>query len=253
MILRTEAVVLDTLRYGETSLIVGLFTRTQGRVSVLAKGVRGPKSRLSGVLQAGNCIEVVYGYKGGRSLQTLREAAFTFRFDPVRDELRRRMVRMRMLELVRALLPEGQAHPEVFDVLTHTLIAANVTEGDPRAALAFFGMRLAGLMGFGPRFTRDAVNAITERGVLHLSDGTITPFAEDSTAIPTSRLRLRAFATFTRTDLETALRVHLEEDDMHAVLALVERYLGYHTQDAYPKRSDEVREMLMQYGNLPEA
>lgn len=250
MILRTEAVVLDTLRYGETSLIVGVFTRTHGRVSVLAKGARGPKSRLSGVLQAGNCIEVVYGYKPGRSLQTLREAAFTFRFDPVQEDLTRVVVRMRMLELVRALLPEGQAHTEVFDVLTHTLVAANVTEGDPRTALAFFGMRLATLLGFGPRFTREAVDAITDRGVLHLSDGTITPFSENATAVPTSRLRLRAFAVFARTDLETALRVHLEEDDMRAVLALVERYVAFHTQDAYPKRSDAVREALTAYGNL---
>lgn len=251
MILRTEAVVLDTLRYGETSLIVGLFTRTHGRVSVLAKGARGAKSRLSGVLQAGNCIEVVYGFKAGRSLQTLREASFTFRFDPVQEDLMRMMVRMRMLELVRALLPDGQAHPDVFDVLTHTLIAANITDGDPRTALAFFGMRLATFLGFGPRFTRDAVDAIKDRGVLHLSDGTIAHFSENASAVPTSRTRLRAFAVFTRTDLETALRVQLQEEDLRAVLALVERYLAYHTQDAYPKRSEEVREALMVYGNTP--
>ncbi|MEL7362835.1 MAG: recombination protein O N-terminal domain-containing protein, partial [Bacteroidota bacterium] len=45
MIVRTDAVVLRTLDYGETSQIVALFAREHGLLSVIAKGSRRPKSR----------------------------------------------------------------------------------------------------------------------------------------------------------------------------------------------------------------
>ncbi|HIC27439.1 MAG TPA: DNA repair protein RecO, partial [Gammaproteobacteria bacterium] len=40
------SVVLHTRPYKETSLIVDLFTRNHGRVSVIAKGAQRPKSKI---------------------------------------------------------------------------------------------------------------------------------------------------------------------------------------------------------------
>jgi len=47
------AYVLHTYAYKETSLIVEAFTRAYGRVALLARGARRPRSAMRGVLLAG--------------------------------------------------------------------------------------------------------------------------------------------------------------------------------------------------------
>src|SRR5436309_345529 len=48
---KTEALVLRSLRYGEADRILHLYTPTRGRVSAIAKGVRRTKSRFGGRLE----------------------------------------------------------------------------------------------------------------------------------------------------------------------------------------------------------
>ena len=45
---RAEAIVLKTIDFGETDRILTLLTRHFGKVSVVAKGIRKPTSRLAG-------------------------------------------------------------------------------------------------------------------------------------------------------------------------------------------------------------
>ena len=48
---KTEAVVLRTMRYGEADRILHLYTPAPGRVSAIAKGVRRARSRFGGRLE----------------------------------------------------------------------------------------------------------------------------------------------------------------------------------------------------------
>src|SRR5579862_7104801 len=49
--LLARAYILHTLPYRDTSRILEVFTREQGRVSMFVRGVRGPKARLASLLQ----------------------------------------------------------------------------------------------------------------------------------------------------------------------------------------------------------
>jgi DNA repair protein RecO (recombination protein O) len=69
----TPAVILHTLRYGETSKIVRLLTRDVGPVSAMAKGALRPKSRFGGRLQLLSDGVAQLFVKPGRDLQTLSE------------------------------------------------------------------------------------------------------------------------------------------------------------------------------------
>ncbi len=46
--LKTEAVVLRSIRYGEADRILHLYSKTRGRIGAIAKGARKPKSRFGG-------------------------------------------------------------------------------------------------------------------------------------------------------------------------------------------------------------
>lgn len=72
---KTNAIVLRVGKYSETSLIAALLTAAQGRVSVLAKGARRPKSEFFGMLDVYQELEVIYSPRGGSALGLLLEAS----------------------------------------------------------------------------------------------------------------------------------------------------------------------------------
>ena len=58
-VVHTEAIVLRTIDYSETSRIVTLFTRELGKTGIMAKGARAAKSRFGSTLQPMNRIAAV--------------------------------------------------------------------------------------------------------------------------------------------------------------------------------------------------
>src|SRR5205823_5232139 len=65
--------VLHTYPYKETSLIVEAFTRGHGRVALLARGARRPRSAMRGVLLSFHPLRL--GWSGSAELSNLRAAA----------------------------------------------------------------------------------------------------------------------------------------------------------------------------------
>ena len=57
MLQKCEGIVLRTTDYGETNKIVTLYTREWGKIGVMARGAKKPKSRLSAITQP-----FTYGY-----------------------------------------------------------------------------------------------------------------------------------------------------------------------------------------------
>ena len=67
-IVHSDAIVLRSIDYGETSRIVTLFTRERGKIGVMAKGARANRSRFGSTLEPLSHINVVLYYKPGRDL-----------------------------------------------------------------------------------------------------------------------------------------------------------------------------------------
>ncbi len=246
MIVRTDAVVLRTLEYSETSLIVTLFTRRHGQVTVMAKGARRPKSRFGSALQPMAYVQVVYYYKPGRGLQTLKESAHVQVLHRLGADIEKITVGLRLVELVRALTGDQEENPLLFTLLVQALL--RLDEATERAAnvLPSFQLRLAAVLGFSPDIEREAVLALPEAGgVLALDTGAVLPpEAAPQAGVRAGRQALRAFAVFARADLDTALRMDLGGDLRAEVNRLVDAYLRYHVEDAYPDRVRKVAGQL---------
>ncbi|MBI4726522.1 DNA repair protein RecO [candidate division TA06 bacterium] len=78
MIQRTEAIILKTQNWSESSRIVHAFTRNFGRMKFMAKGVRRSKSKFGAAFDPGTLSQVVF-YRSLRSeLHTASEASVVF-------------------------------------------------------------------------------------------------------------------------------------------------------------------------------
>ncbi|BBM68579.1 DNA repair protein RecO [Rhodothermus marinus] len=248
MIIRTEAIVLRTLPYGETSLIASLFTRAKGRLSVMAKGARLPGSRFGGTLQPPSCLQVVFYYRPTRELQTLSESSFAQYLSELGRNLEKLTLSLRMVELVHALLPPEEPMPEFFETFWQVLARLDAAPTRAWNLLPWFQLRLAAALGFAPRIERALVEQIgPEGGELALASGQVRPRSADPEPTqPASRAALRAFAFLARTDPDTALRLHLNPSHRHELLQLTEAYLHHHVPEGFPTRSGRVAERLFE-------
>lgn len=247
MILRTDAIVLRAFDYGETSQIVALYTRQQGRVSVMARGSRRPKSTFGSTLQPMSYVQAVYYHRPTRDLQTLKETHHVVRLPRLARDIERLGAGFRIVELLRGLTEPGEANPLLFNLALHALLNLDAAEQRPLNALPHFQLRMAGILGFAPNVRKEDVLAVPdEGGSLALDRGTIHASRSGQLHLGASREALRAFAVFARTDLETALRMQLTSDVLDETLRLIDAYVRHHVEGRYPDRADAVMRSLRQ-------
>lgn len=146
----TPAIVLATLRYGETSKIVRLATRDHGVQSAIAKGASRPRSRFGAALQLLSEGQAQLLMKEGRDLHIL--AAFDvqhIRVGLARD-LERFSAASALAEVMVRCAPPV-SHPESYDLLRTALEALELA---PAVALDVLSLRLVwglvAVLGFAP-------------------------------------------------------------------------------------------------------
>src|SRR4028118_1973724 len=83
--LKTEAIVLRTMRFGEADRILHLYTPHRGRVSAIAKGVRRARSRFGGRLEPFFRLNLVL-HEGRSDLLTVNSAETISAFAHLRED-----------------------------------------------------------------------------------------------------------------------------------------------------------------------
>ena len=76
MIVSTDAIVLRTVNYSETSIIATLLSNESGKIALMAKGARKPKSPFAAQLEPMNILNINYFHKDGRNIQLLKNSSF---------------------------------------------------------------------------------------------------------------------------------------------------------------------------------
>lgn len=240
-IIRTDAIVLRALDYGETSRIATLFTRERGKVGVMARGARSPRSRFGSTLEPMAHVQVVIHVKPSRELQSLSEASHI----RIRPRIGRSVEclepAMRAIELVDALMQSDQALPPVLDLLVEVLDVLDGAEDRTANVWPWFAMHMASLLGLSPRVDRASLDRIPdEGGWLGMESGSVFTSRESGEAVRASRAALRAFGVSVRADLTAAMRMRMDPPVRHELEHLVDAYMRYHVEDAWPERAARV-------------
>lgn len=148
--IKTEAVVLRKLRYGEADSILHLYTNRHGRIGAIAKGVRRSKSRFGGRLEPFFRLELVL-HEGRGDLATITSAETIEGYPSLRTRADSLDAAAKTADFVLRLLDERERNAPAYNLLVNML---GLLDADPRAArrevsLAFRAKMLLA-SGFSP-------------------------------------------------------------------------------------------------------
>jgi DNA repair protein RecO (recombination protein O) len=146
---KTEAVVLRSMRYGEADRILHLYTPGRGRVSAIAKGVRRARSRFGGRLEPFFRLQIEL-HEGRSELLTVTGAQTIDAHARLRGDAHALDAAARACDAVGRLFETSEPHPGVFNLLCRQLglldqLAAGGERpaGEHPAEERFAGARLA--------------------------------------------------------------------------------------------------------------
>ena len=150
----TDAIVLRRVNYGEADRIVTLLTPSDGKLALVARGVRRPKSKMAGGIELLSISSVTYA--GGRSggLGTLVSARLEQHFGNIVKDLARVQLGYELLQTTDKIT-EDQPEPEYFTLLATGLAALNTPEVPVDLIKVWFGAGLLRLAGLTPNLITD--------------------------------------------------------------------------------------------------
>lgn len=149
---KTEGVVLRSMRYGEADRILHLYTPQRGRVSAIAKGVRRARSRFGGRLEPFFRLQLDL-HEGRGELLTVTGAQTIEGYPRLRCDARALDAAARACDAVGRLFETGEPHPNVFNLLCRRLSLLDTGAGaaSGRTDALAFRLKLMLAAGLAPQ------------------------------------------------------------------------------------------------------
>lgn len=150
----TAGIVLARTNYGEADRILTVLSSDQGKIRLLAKGVRKIKSRLAGGIELFSINDITY-IVGRGELGTLTSARVFRNFGNIVKDVNRTMFTYDILKLLNTLT-EDNPEQEYFTVLARALEAIDDSKNSLDAIALWLYMQLLRLSGHSPNLMHDS-------------------------------------------------------------------------------------------------
>jgi len=150
--LKTEAIVLRSIRYGEADRILHLYSVRRGRIGAIAKGARRPRSRFGGRLEPFFRLDLLL-HEGRGELLTVTGVSTVDGYPRLRSSGPALNAGARACDAVLRLLDSAEPNPPAYNLLCRYL--AMLDDPDPARAASLetalaFRLKLALAAGFAP-------------------------------------------------------------------------------------------------------
>ncbi|MDR3094836.1 MAG: DNA repair protein RecO [Bacteroidales bacterium] len=165
MIVNTRAIVLNHVRYGESSLVVHLYTEQLGRQAVFVKGAFGKKSQLKASLfQPLYLIETSIHHWDKRQMQRISNIRVLQPFHDILMHPIKSSIALFIAEALTKTIREEDANKELFAFLSHSLQTLNLMKKGTANFHLIFLIHLTRYLGFYPNlqeFSADMPDFVT--------------------------------------------------------------------------------------------
>ena len=148
MYLTIQALVLRVVNYNDTDALLTVLSKTHGKITLKARGLRRKQSRLIAPCQLLAYAEfTVFEYRG---YYTINEAHSLELFTPLRKDICRLSLATYFAQVTDVLAQEDQPDPELLALVLNCLHALSYMQVHEQKVKAVFELRGACLAGYSP-------------------------------------------------------------------------------------------------------
>jgi DNA repair protein RecO (recombination protein O) len=244
MIINTEAIVLNSKKFGDTSKIVSLYTKEAGSISVIAKGARKPNSKFGSSLEALSYSQTSIYFSPHSSLHLLSKSEIHRPLRHIQESYDHLSAGLMIVESIIQSQETNEPNPELFSMLADSVVLLNGLPDNPFSLFALFQERLAQIMGFELNFgdtyrlAEDYINSGREI-IISLEDASLnSPEAADRRNIyRMSPKALLSLAQLSGLELNESGQVEIDEASRVKIAGFFSQYFSYHLDKKFVYRS----------------
>lgn len=242
MIIHSKAIILRSVDYQESSKIVTVLTPTHGKLALIARGAKKPKSKLSGLIDPGNVLDVVFYYKSSRSVQSLTEASVLLSVAEFRRHLEKMAVLYAVLELIAQVVHEHEVNEAVYTFLENIIGWLSTQNPVNPSIFSYIQVRCADLCGFGI----DAHDCKAEHpAYFNIASGSISNEIETELSYKLTVTQAQFLCTASASQSSEVLRESLAGQELKQLIHHLDVYFKYHIEGYKDRRSDSIFEHML--------
>ena len=259
MIVKTRSVILRETKYRDQSKICLLYTREFGKMSVIVKGARNPKNRLSSLFSPGNVVDIVLYKRDGREIQLVSDGNLVLSPMVPASDQERFAILYRIIDLVKQTTDGDEKNLPLFTLLAGTLEQLYRPDTNFRKLYAWFLLRFVSLLGYQPSLKRcvfsgeelvPAVSAMKLRelyfvmnpGGLALPAASGAGFGRKRIITVPLAMQLGAMAATPVSALDS---IHADAADIEMLCDLLQEYCGVHLGYVRSRKSMAIASQIL--------
>ncbi|MBP9761876.1 DNA repair protein RecO [Candidatus Saccharibacteria bacterium] len=174
----TRVIVLSRVDYGEADKIITVLSDDQGKLSLMAKGVRRVKSKLAGGIELFSTSEISY-IPGRGSIDTLVSARLVKHYGSIIQDMERTMLGYELIKLLHKVT-EDSPEEQYYQLLEQTFFSLDRGIVSVELVRSWFLAQLLRLSGHTPNLMTDTDNVKLDAARTYSFDYDATAFFERS-------------------------------------------------------------------------
>jgi DNA repair protein RecO (recombination protein O) len=223
MLCKSRAIVLKTVDYSETSLVVKAYTDQFGLKSFLVRSVRKKHARNSpNLFQPLSLLEVVYNEKEGSGLIIPKEISAYHPFSTIPFDVYKSSVVIFMNELIYRSVHEEEANADFFRFLEKSLIYIDTTSDKVSNVHLIFALHLTRFLGFFP-----FGNFSPEKPFFLLRDGVFSKYPSGD-ELSLNQQESELFGDLLNLDIENSHSIDISASERKRLLEIIILYYQLH-------------------------
>jgi len=168
----TKAVILRTVHYGDSSLIVTAYTELFGLQSYILQGIRRSSKNKTGssCFQPGAMLDLVVYFQEFRQLHRVREYKWAHLYQSLFSDITKSSILLYMIELLQKTIRQPESNSDLFEFIEDSLLKLDGAEKEKIINFPlFFSVHLTAFFGFQP-----AERESSSGHILDLQEGVFT-------------------------------------------------------------------------------
>ena len=165
MLQKTRGIVLNYLRYRETSIIVRMYTEEFGLQSYIENGVRTSKGKNKMALfQPLTILDLVVYFKKDGGIQRISETKIAYPYHGIPFDIGKSSIALFISEILGKTLKEETGNPALFQFLVESLEWLDEAKAGYENFHLWFLLRLSGYLGFAPETPHELAGQLRDSG-----------------------------------------------------------------------------------------